>query len=115
MGLFMTLEADGEDAVRPRAKRVPAMPAVFDLHCDTLDGWRSTATPVLAACRATRDPRAPHGHVADNDAHVRCAYGRFAWCRCFAAFIPDEARRRGLDAVPARAVRAGARAGTLRR
>ena len=69
MGLFMTLEGlTEEDAVRLASEE--AVPAdrlrVFDLHCDTLDRL------------------AFHG-----DASVP---GGFAWCQCFAAFIPDEVR-----------------------
>ena len=69
---------------------------VFDLHCDTLDRL------VLV-----HDPDAPGGFaeqfaggnlsrmrtLADNDAHISLArMSAYAWCQCFAIFVPD-----GLD------------------
>ena len=98
MGLFMTLEGlTEEDAVRLASEE--AVPAdrlrVFDLHCDTLDRLAFHGDASVPGGFAAHDARIPAHRMAtlaDNDAHVSLARtGGFAWCQCFAAFIPDEA------------------------
>lgn len=99
MGLFMTLEGlTEEDAVRLASEE--AVPAdrlrVFDLHCDTLDRLAFHGDASVPGGFAAHDARIPAHRMAtlaDNDAHVSLARtGGFAWCQCFAAFIPDEVR-----------------------
>ena len=99
MGLFMTLEGlTEEDAVRLASEE--AVPAdrlrVFDLHCDTLDRLAFHGDASVPGGFAAHDARIPAHRMAtlaDNDAHVSLARTEgFAWCQCFAAFIPDEVR-----------------------
>ena len=99
MGLFMTLEGlTEEDAVRLASEE--AVPAdrlrVFDLHCDTLDRLAFHGDASVPGGFAAHDARIPAhlmATLADNDAHVSLARTEgFAWCQCFAAFIPDEVR-----------------------
>ena len=99
MGLFMTLEGlTEEDAVRLASEE--AVPAdrlrVFDLHCDTLDRLAFRGDASVPGGFAAHDARIPAhlmATLADNDAHVSLARTEgFAWCQCFAAFIPDEVR-----------------------
>lgn len=66
--------------------------AVFDLHCDTLDRLAlhgSSAYPAFAP----QDEAVPHARMsslADNDAHISLdRIERYAWCQCFAVFVPD--------------------------
>ena len=67
---------------------------IFDLHCDTLDR--------LALHKSFPDagfmeqdaaiPDARMSSLASNDCHIaldRMAKAQYAWCQCFAAFIPD--------------------------
>ena len=106
MGLFMTLEdASAEEAALLREGVLPeAAPGeaaegrlrVFDLHCDTLDRLAFHGDPSVPGGFAAHDARIPAARMsslADNDAHVSLARtARFAWCQCFAAFVPDEVR-----------------------
>lgn len=67
---------------------------IFDLHCDTLDR--------LALHKSFPDagfmeqdaaiPDVRMSSLASNDCHIaldRMAKAQYAWCQCFAAFIPD--------------------------
>ena len=99
MGLFMTLEGlTEEDAVRLASEE--AVPAdrlrVFDLHCDTLDRLAFHGDASVPGGFAAHDALIPAHRMAtlaDNDAHDSLARTEgFAWCQCFAAFIPDEVR-----------------------
>ena len=67
---------------------------IFDLHCDTLDR--------LALHKLFPDagfmeqdaavPDARMSSLASNNCHIaldRMAKAQYAWCQCFAAFIPD--------------------------
>ena len=67
---------------------------IFDLHCDTLDR--------LALHKSFPDagfmeqdaaiPDVRMSSLANNDCHIaldRMAKAQYAWCQCFAAFIPD--------------------------
>ena len=105
MGLFMTLEdASAEGAALLREGVLPkAAPGgaagrlrVFDLHCDTLDMLAFHGDPTVPGGFAAHDapiPAARMSSLADNDAHISLARtAPFAWCQCFAAFIPDEVR-----------------------
>ena len=106
MGLFMTLEdASAEEAallwegVLPEAvpgEAAEGRPRVFDLHCDTLDRLAFHGDPSVPGGFAAHDARIPAARMsslADNDAHVSLSRTEpFAWCQCFAAFVPDEAR-----------------------
>ena len=105
MGLFMTLEdASAEEAALLREGVLPkAAPGgaagrlrVFDLHCDTLDRLAFHGDPTVPGGFAAHDapiPAARMSSLADNDAHISLARtAPFAWCQCFAAFIPDEVR-----------------------
>ncbi len=67
---------------------------IFDLHCDTLDRLAlHEAFP--DAGFAAQDAAIPDNRMAslaDNDCHIalgRMAKARYAWCQCFAAFVPD--------------------------
>ncbi len=105
MGLFMTLEdASAEEAALLREGVLPkAAPGgaagrlrVFDLHCDTLDRLAFHGDPTVPGGFAAHDapiPAARMSSLADNDAHISLARtAPFAWCQCFAAFIPDQVR-----------------------
>ena len=106
MGLFMTLEdASAEEAALLREGVLPeAAPGeaaegrlrVFDLHCDTLDRLAFHGDPSVPGGFAAHDARIPAARMsslADNDAHVSLERtAGYAWCQCFAAFVPDEAR-----------------------
>ena len=99
MGLFMTLEGlTEEDAVRLASEEAVAADRlrVLDLHCDTLDRLAFHGDASVPGGFAAHDARIPAHRMAtlaDNDAHVSLARtGGFAWCQCFAAFIPDEVR-----------------------
>lgn len=68
---------------------------IFDLHCDTLDRLALHNTMPEAGFMAEDAAIPAHrmSSLADNDAHIdltRMARGGYAWCQCFAAFIPDE-------------------------
>ena len=106
MGLFMTLEeASAEEAALLRVGALPEAAQrekvegrlrVFDLHCDTLDRLAFHGDPTVPGGFAEHDaavPRHRMATLADNDAHISLARtAGFAWCQCFAAFIPDEVR-----------------------
>ena len=99
MGLFMTLEGlTEEDAVRLASEEAVAADRlrVLDLHCDTLDRLAFHGDASVPGGFAAHDARIPAHRMAtlaDNDAHVSLARTEgFAWCQCFAAFIPDEVR-----------------------
>lgn len=68
---------------------------VFDLHCDTLDRLAFYGDASVPGGFAEHDAGVPAHRMAtlaDNDAHISLARTqKFAWCQCFAAFIPDEA------------------------
>ncbi|WP_102337693.1 dipeptidase [Collinsella provencensis] len=68
---------------------------IFDLHCDTLDRLAlHTAFPdVEFEDFVMGTPKDRLLSLADNDAHIsldRMQAQDYAWCQCFAAFIPDE-------------------------
>ncbi len=106
MGLFLTLEvASAEEAALLRVGALPEAAQrekaegrlrVFDLHCDTLDRLAFHGDPTVPGGFAEHDaavPRHRMATLADNDAHISLARtAGFAWCQCFAAFIPDEVR-----------------------
>lgn len=105
MGLFMTLEdLAAEEAARlANEKSGPGGPdaaggrlRVFDLHCDTLDRLAFHGDASVPGGFAAHDAHVPAHRMAtlaDNDAHVSLVRtAAFAWCQCFAAFIPDEVR-----------------------
>ncbi|BAK44409.1 dipeptidase [Eggerthella sp. YY7918] len=66
---------------------------VFDLHCDTLDRLAFYGDASVPGGFAEHDAAIPADRMAtlaDNDAHISLArMAGFAWCQCFAAFIPD--------------------------
>lgn len=68
---------------------------IFDLHCDTLDRLALHGSAEYPAF-APQDEMVPHARMsslADNDAHISLQRtSRFAWCQCFAVFVPDELR-----------------------
>lgn len=109
MSLFMTLEeASAAEAALLREGVLPTMARadvsktrgerlrVFDLHCDTLDRLAfhgDASVPGDFALRDAHIPKERMSSLADNDAHISLARtASFAWCQCFAAFIPDEAQ-----------------------
>lgn len=68
---------------------------IFDLHCDTLD--RLALHDAIPEAGFMAEDAAIPAHrmssLADNDAHIdltRMARAGYAWCQCFAAFIPDD-------------------------
>lgn len=65
------------------------MPALFDLHCDTLTRDRYPVLQQTPGCGTLDDPAA---HLA-----VRKMPEDVTWAQCFAIFIPDDIR--GEDAV----------------
>ncbi len=85
-------------------KAAPAADAgklhVFDLHCDTLDRLALSGDASVPGGFAAHDAgvsRARMSALANNDAHVSLARMKpFAWCQCFAVFVPDVLR--GQDA-----------------
>ena len=123
MGLFMTLEdASAEEAALLREGVPPeAAPGeaaegrlrVFDLHCDTLDRLAFHGDPSVPGGFAAHDARIPAARMsslADNDAHVSLSRtAGYAWCQCFAAFVPDEARGDAAWALFERVRRVGER------
>ena len=67
---------------------------LFDLHCDTLDRLalhkQFPDAGFMAQDAAIPDNRM--ASLANNDCHIaldRMLKARYAWCQCFAAFIPD--------------------------
>ncbi len=63
---------------------------IFDLHCDTLDRLALSDCFPEAGFSARDGERV--SSLAENDCHIdfaRMAKARYAWCQCFAAFIPD--------------------------
>ncbi len=67
---------------------------IFDLHCDTLDRLAlHDAFPEAGfAAQDASIAKERISSLADNDCHidlVRMSKARYAWCQCFAAFIPD--------------------------
>lgn len=102
MGLFMTLdELANEEAARLAVEQAqascPDAPdarlRVFDLHCDTLDRLAFHGDPFVSGGFAEHDahiPAAQMSALADNACSVSLSRTEgFAWCQCFAAFIPD--------------------------
>lgn len=68
---------------------------IFDLHCDTLDRMAlHDAFPAADLGDFSQGvPEERLRSLADNDAHIsldRMQAAGYAWCQCFAAFIPDE-------------------------
>ena len=65
---------------------------IFDLHCDTLDRL-ALHDRMPEAGFSEHDADVPSGRMSsllDNDAHISLArIAPYAWCQCFAAFIPD--------------------------
>lgn len=72
-----------------------AKPQVFDLHCDTLDRLALHGSAEFPPF-APQDIGVPHARMSslsDNDAHISLdRIGAYAWCQCFAVFVPDELR-----------------------
>lgn len=105
MGLFMTLdELAAEETARLANEKAglggpdagDGRLRVFDLHCDTLDRLAFHGDASVPGGFAAHDAHVPAHRMAtlaDNDAHVSLVRtAAFAWCQCFAAFIPDEVR-----------------------
>lgn len=98
MGAFLTLEElateEAGRIARERGQAAAGKLRVFDLHCDTLDRIAFSGDPSVPGGFAEHDaavPRHRMATLADNDAHISLAHTEgFAWCQCFAAFIPDE-------------------------
>ena len=98
MGAFLTLEElateEAGRIARERGQAAAGKLRVFDLHCDTLDRIAFSGDPSVPGGFAEHDaavPRHRMATLADNDAHISLARTEgFAWCQCFAAFIPDE-------------------------
>lgn len=68
---------------------------IFDLHCDTLDrlALHSVIPEAGFMAEDAAIPAYRMSSLADNDAHIdltRMARAGYAWCQCFAAFIPDD-------------------------
>lgn len=96
-GLFMTLdELAAEEAARleDEGRAASNRLRVFDLHCDTLDRLAFHGDASVPGGFAAHDAHIPAHRMAtlaDNDAHISLARTEgFAWCQCFAAFVPDE-------------------------
>ena len=67
---------------------------IFDLHCDTLDrlALHKSFPEAGFAEQDAAIPDARMSSLANNDCHIaldRMAKAQYAWCQCFAAFIPD--------------------------
>lgn len=67
---------------------------IFDLHCDTLDrlALHKTFPDAGFMEQDSAIPDARMSSLANNDCHIaldRMAKAQYAWCQCFAAFIPD--------------------------
>lgn len=67
---------------------------IFDLHCDTLDrlALHKTFPDAGFMEQDAAIPDARMSSLASNDCHIaldRMAKAQYAWCQCFAAFIPD--------------------------
>ena len=71
---------------------------IFDLHCDTLDylGWPLLPNDLRNECAGSVGEEAeqfPRGTLSDfttSMGHLSLsAMASFAWCQCFAVFIPD--------------------------
>lgn len=105
MGLLLTLDdlsAEEAACLGVAAKEADASGEpknklrVFDLHCDTLDRLAFYGDASVPGGFAEHDagiPAARMATLADNDAHISLARtAGFAWCQCFAAFIPDVVR-----------------------
>ena len=68
---------------------------VFDLHCDTLDRLclRYFAPQNLWTEQDADVPEADRSSLAQNACHLSLdRMASFAWCQCFAVFLPDEFR-----------------------
>ena len=67
---------------------------IFDLHCDTLDrlALHKSFPDAGFMEQDSAIPDARMSSLANNDCHIaldRMAKAQYAWCQCFAAFIPD--------------------------
>ena len=98
MGLFLTLDelvAEEVSAVVKGNDRI-GVQRVFDLHCDTLDRLAFHGDNSVPGGFAQHDAGIPAmrmNSLANNDAQVSLErMEAFAWCQCFAAFIPDVVR-----------------------
>lgn len=68
---------------------------VFDLHCDTLDRLclDQVADSTIWSDHDAEIPRAERSSLSENRCHIDLQRASsFAWCQCFAVFIPDEFR-----------------------
>lgn len=68
---------------------------VFDLHCDTLDRLclRHFAPQNMWTEQDADVPEADRSSLASNACHLALdRMAAFAWCQCFAVFVPDEFR-----------------------
>lgn len=95
MGLFLTLDdlvAEEVFAADKGNNRI-GVQRVFDLHCDTLDRlafYGDSSVPGGFAQHDAGIPAVRMNSLANNDAQVSLdCMEAFAWCQCFAAFIPD--------------------------
>ena len=67
---------------------------IFDLHCDTLDRL-ALHDAIEQSEPDSEDAKIPSermSSLADNDAHIdlqRMLGAGYAWCQCFACFVPD--------------------------
>lgn len=82
-------------AVRASENPLSHKQRVFDLHCDTLDRLclRHFAPQNLWTEQDADVPEADRSSLAQNACHLSLdRMASFAWCQCFAVFLPDEFR-----------------------
>ena len=80
-------------ADRPERLEMCEHPAIAKLAMPFSLSELVNAVEERVAAHDARIPAHRMATLADNDAHVSLARtGGFAWCQCFAAFIPDEVR-----------------------
>lgn len=87
-------EAEGAEAPVP-ADDANAKLRVLDLHCDTLDRLclEQVAPRTIWSDHDAEIPLARRSSLASNCCHIDLERAsEFAWCQCFAVFIPDEFR-----------------------
>lgn len=93
-------DAGLDDEPEGRAELIGSVDAssklhVFDLHCDTLDRLclGQIAPKTLWSEQDSEIPLSRRSSLASNCCHIDLERtGQFAWCQCFAIFIPDEFR-----------------------
>lgn len=97
VSLLLCLKGLGFEAFRMEGRIMAIIThptRIFDLHCDTLDRL-ALHNAIPEAGFMAEDSLVPAhrmSSLADNAAHIdltRMARAQYAWCQCFAAFIPD--------------------------